>query len=558
MKTTAQFVQDAHQAHGDKYDYSKVSYIGANKKVEIVCPEHGSFWQGACSHLRGHGCPECKRTALKEAFVKRTDEFIQDARQAHGDKYDYSQAEYTGAKSKVKIICPKHGPFMQAATNHTAGRGCHKCANEARRTGRLKDRREFIERSTATHSGFYDYSQAQYTGMTNRVKIICPKHGVFEQVASYHINGAGCPKCGTEKTANAKRHSPIDFIIRADEVHKGKYDYSKIEYKNAQEKVEIVCPKHGSFWQGPYTHLQGVGCPNCSTMISKGEQEVFDFIVSRCTDDAEQQYKIGRKSFDIRAGKCLIEYQGLYWHSNRNRTEQEAKWMHHERRVLAEENGFRYVAIYEDEWRDTPEKVRDYLLNLFGRAPKAGARQFQVKPVTTKEARAFYEAHHLLGAGSASGSHMALVDDDQRIAACMSIGRATEHRGQTDGTLSLSRFCTDGRAIAGAATRLFKALDPQGRVVSYVDLDKFTGGVYRQLGFAHESDVEPDYMTLWGNSSADMHRKHKTATKRSALSKLPGFDPSISERENCLAMGIFRVYHSGRVKMAVEPSSHPV
>jgi len=55
----------------------------------------------------------------------------------------------------------------------------------------------------------------------------------------------------------------LEFITKAKEVHGDKYDYSKTEYMNAQTKVCIICPEHGEFWQKPYNHLNGNGCPSC-------------------------------------------------------------------------------------------------------------------------------------------------------------------------------------------------------------------------------------------------------------------------------------------------------
>ena len=42
-KTTDEFVQEAKEIHGDKYDYSKAKYVNSNTKVTIICKEHGEF-----------------------------------------------------------------------------------------------------------------------------------------------------------------------------------------------------------------------------------------------------------------------------------------------------------------------------------------------------------------------------------------------------------------------------------------------------------------------------------------------------------------------------------
>lgn len=554
MKSHAQFVSDAQKTHGTRYGYANAFYLGANKKLEIVCNAHGVFWQTASSHLRGAGCPKCKTVTLRKAFKKTTAQFIQEARSVHGDRYDYSQADYTSAKTKITIICKAHGAFEQDAGTHLQGFNCPECGNEARRRGRLLNANDVVRRANEIHSDKYEYPLENYADTLRKSTIICPEHGEFRMPFATHLQGQGCPKCGTESRGLKRRLHPDEFVTRAKSEHRGKYDYSKTRYETAKGKVEIVCPAHGSFWQEADSHLHGAGCPNCGTLISKGEREVFEFIRDHCTSDAEQQFKINTKSFDIRADNILIEYHGLYWHSNRNRTEQEAKRLHEARRELAEDHGLRYIAIYEDEWRDRRPVVEAYLRNVFGKAEKAGARDFLVTEVTPKQARKFYDKHHLLGAGAARGKHMALVTQAGQIAACMSVGSPTENRGQHDGILSLSRFCTDGRNISGAASRLFKAFKLTQPVVSYVDLDKFTGGLYATLGFTFDHYIEPDYMSLWGSSAALMHRRHKTATSRSSLAKLDGFDPAKSERENCLAMGIYRIYHSGRVRMLWKPS----
>ena len=90
-KTTEEFIKEAKEKHGNKYDYSKVEYINNHTKVCIICPEHGEFWQFPQDHLKGRGCICC-------AGVKKltTSDFIEQAKKIHGDKYDYSKVIYKG------------------------------------------------------------------------------------------------------------------------------------------------------------------------------------------------------------------------------------------------------------------------------------------------------------------------------------------------------------------------------------------------------------------------------------------------------------------------------
>lgn len=64
-----------------------------------------------------------------------------------------------------------------------------------------------------------------------------------------------------------KKHTLENFIKEAVEIHGDKYDYSKTDYTNAKAKVRIICPIHGEFWQAPYHHLNGNGCPHCKESL---------------------------------------------------------------------------------------------------------------------------------------------------------------------------------------------------------------------------------------------------------------------------------------------------
>jgi hypothetical protein len=121
-KTTEQFIKKAKEVHGDKYDYSKVEYVNNETKVCIICPKHGEFWQKPSNHLQGKGCLDCCGSRKKT-----TEQFITEAREKHGDKYDYSKVEYVNGKTKVCIICPKHGEFYQKPERHLQRQGCPKC-----------------------------------------------------------------------------------------------------------------------------------------------------------------------------------------------------------------------------------------------------------------------------------------------------------------------------------------------------------------------------------------------------------------------------------------------
>jgi hypothetical protein len=120
------FIVSAKEVHGNKYDYSKVIYVGNKTKVEIICKEHGIFEQTPTSHLFGNGCPKCNGGIISDCC-----EFIDKAKEIHGDKYDYSLVEYVNSQTKIKIICYEHGIFKMKPNNHLSGQCCPQCRNKS-------------------------------------------------------------------------------------------------------------------------------------------------------------------------------------------------------------------------------------------------------------------------------------------------------------------------------------------------------------------------------------------------------------------------------------------
>lgn len=188
--TKEEFIQRANVIHTNKYLYDKVNFVNTSTKVIITCPIHGDFEQTPNKHLQGQGCKKCYRERQKFIPLSNTQEFVEKAKLVHKDKYDYSKVEYKTAKTKVIIICKEHGEFEQTPDSHLSGRGCPKCVKNYKLT-----QEEFIRRSKETHNNFYDYSQVKYNNIQEKVIIICPKHGKFEQRPVTHLLGCGCPKC---------------------------------------------------------------------------------------------------------------------------------------------------------------------------------------------------------------------------------------------------------------------------------------------------------------------------------------------------------------------------
>lgn len=131
-KTNEQFIKEANEKHNFKYDYSKINYINNCTKVEIICKEHGSFYQEPRQHLSGGGgCPKCAMLYVSklhaDKYRKTNEQFIEEAKKVHSQQYDYSKINYINSNTKIVIICKKHGLFYQTPQHHLEGNGCPKC-----------------------------------------------------------------------------------------------------------------------------------------------------------------------------------------------------------------------------------------------------------------------------------------------------------------------------------------------------------------------------------------------------------------------------------------------
>lgn len=122
---------------------------------------------------------------------------------------------------------------------------------------------EFIKKAKKIHNNKYDYSKVFYINAKTKVSIICPIHGMFEQIAGNHLGGNGCPFC--KKLSISKKLSKKSkmFIEQAKQIYGDKYDYSIIDYTNSQSKIKIICPIHGTFEIRAEHFLQGHACRYC-------------------------------------------------------------------------------------------------------------------------------------------------------------------------------------------------------------------------------------------------------------------------------------------------------
>jgi len=209
--TTEKYIKNVISRHGILFDYSKTEYIGSKYKIEVGCAQHGMYWVEAGSHYRKPVCPLCSRDqSNKNQRIMNADEYIIKANKVHNNYYKYPDLKYKNSRTKIDILCPNHGIFKQRTGVHLLGDGCPKCANEYRTNKQRMSIDEYLNRARRMHDDIYDYSNVVYTALSNKIEIICIKHGSFSQNAGSHINGSGCPVCDKGKTSSKSEKKWLD------------------------------------------------------------------------------------------------------------------------------------------------------------------------------------------------------------------------------------------------------------------------------------------------------------------------------------------------------------
>lgn len=247
------------------------------------------------------------------ALLQTQNDFIKKSISIFGNQLDYSKVKYINSRNNIILICKEHGEFTIAPKDHISyKRGCSICSGVTYNT------QTFIKKAKEIHGDKFLYNKTNYTGIKNNVIITCKLHGDFLQAPDKHINvSQGCPKC--KKSAKKDLNY---FIKMGTLIHSGKYDYSKSIFSKMNEKVIIICPKHGEFKQTPANHINHKqNCPACIVGKSKKEMIWLDSI--GVPDDFSHRTVIlhleGKRlivdGFSS-ATNTIYEFYGDYWHGN--------------------------------------------------------------------------------------------------------------------------------------------------------------------------------------------------------------------------------------------------
>ena len=253
---------------------------------------------------------------------------------------------------------------------------------------------------------------------------------------------------------------------------------------------------------------------------------------------------LGNQEIDILIPehKVGIELNGLYWHSynpsckhtpvieNRNR--------HLDKTSKSKAKGIDLVQITDYEWINKTDIVKSLIRNKLGLSEKVFARKLTIKSVPKSEEKSFLIANHMQGYVS-STLCIGLYDGD-KLMMLMSFGPA---RFRKTKSTELLRLCTlAGHSVTGGAHKLFKHANIDTELVSYCDMSKFNGNLYKSLGFIQTDRSSPSY--FWTDGTLVISRFK--AQKAQLAKWLPTYNSSLSESENMFSAGYRRYWDCGQ------------
>lgn len=239
-KTVESIVEKLRQVHGDKYDYSKVDF---GNKITLICPKHGEWTAARSDVFRGSGCIKCRPNRT----VTTTESLVERFKEVWGDKYDYSKVNFTGWRSRVTIICPKHGEATVVPGIHLLGGGPMCCKGDRCGKKNRHTKEKFVEIANAAHNNKYDYSKVEYRGASVKVAIICPKHGEFWQTPDNHKMGHGCPKCASAY-ANSSTEQLVSSWFPGKFLQKDRTLIKPKEVDLLSHKHKLAIEVNGAYW----------------------------------------------------------------------------------------------------------------------------------------------------------------------------------------------------------------------------------------------------------------------------------------------------------------------
>lgn len=363
----------------------------------------------------------------------------------------------------------------------------------------------FIDLCNEKHNFKYDYSKVVYVGCDDKITIICPVHGEFDQRAYNHKRGIGCPLCARKPATK-----PIKVA------------------KSTTAPKQIIVPK---------IQLN-------SQQSNNTKQEVVDFVKQLTNHpiiiDDDKLIKDQVIDIFIPAFHLAIDVECIYWNGE---LQGYGKQHYKQKTNKCNSKLVQLLHIWDIEWHTKPDIVKSRIKNLLLQNTVVYARKCQVKELQSKEVRDFLSENHLQGAISSS-INFGLFYKDELVA----VMTFSSSRFNKNVQYELLRFCVKNNfSIIGGAGKLHNAFLKQYKptsVISYCDLRYGTGNLYKQLGYQYSHVSDPNYFYFKRDNPVTLHSR-QTFQKHKLPDRLDIFDESLTEWQNMVINNYDRIWDCG-------------
>lgn len=457
--------------------------------------------------------------------------------------------EYKNSSTKVLVRHQCGHEYLVTPLKFWSGDMCPKCNKELQDKKKLAQGAQiFFDRLKAINMELCEGEE--YCGQKHKIKVRCLQCGrVQSSWGSNILSGHGCQSC-----QNSRPMAQEDFIkkltIRAP-------DWELVgEYKGATTPTLFRHKKCGKIFERTpdWVCFSPNKCNRCAR--SSGETAIVDSIVELLPEGEDyllnNRTVLEGKELDLYIPRLGIafEYDGVHYHSEGRLASKGYNPVryHLQKTLKAQAKGVRVVHIFEDEWLEHPELVKDKIRAILKMpfAQRYYARQSEAREISAQEAKCFLQEHHIQGGGKSRIS-VGLFLQNELVAvqtfAYYTSGKANEYE--------LTRYATKiGTQVVGGFSKCLKYFERNYRpakVVSFADRrwSAEGGNVYTANGFSLSGVVPPNY---WYTKRQE--RFHKFGFRKALIAqKFPEiYSPEKTEKQMMQEAGFERIYDCGLLR----------
>lgn len=395
-------------------------------------------------------------------------------------------------------------------------------------------------------------SDINWNNKTKKFWWDCEKGHSWETTpASRVIHNSGCLVCLGKQTVVGVNDLKTLFPGLAKEWHPTKNGVLLPEnFTVSSGKTAWWQCNKGHEWETYiYARTLGNGCLVCSytNFSSAAELNIGEYLTQNLHQKIERNLRtiVKKHELDIYVPekKIAIEYNGLYWHSEKFKP----KNYHYDKWLACKEQGIQLIQVWEDEWNRNPELVKRMLAQKIGMStdPKIFARNSLPKKVSKETAEIFLNINHIQG--FASGSYYLGLFDKRDIEKLVAVLVLKKEPGTNGKTLNIIRYATS-QNVVGGFTKLLSYAEKTYKPKSFVTFSDncvSDGGLYENNGFIADKNLAPDYTYL-----VKGERKHKFGYRLKRFRNDPElqYRPGLTERELAALNGLPRVWDAGKTR----------